>query len=154
MRTSRHTQPTRAVRETKEPATQNYEQALRACESAAGRIKSAGVELTQCWTDLCHEISAGASTTELLRKRAWCNVLELRLKEQAHALEDARHDVDAVWEEMMLAARGRELFNRYLKKNTGETFTASENLPLLVRTATALAVAHRVRRSSRNRPAP
>jgi flagellar biosynthesis chaperone FliJ len=142
MKTNRHSCSSRAIRGHKERAKQNCEQALRACETAATRIKTAGDDLAACWTALCQEIARGVSPTELLRKRAWCNVLELRLKEEAHALEAARHALDAIWHELMLTARARELFNRYLKKDTGETFTAGESLPLLARTASALAEAH------------
>jgi hypothetical protein len=143
MKTTRPAQPPRAIRGPRERSKQNYEQALRACETAAARIKSAGDELAACWTALCQDIARGVSPTDLLRKRAWCNVLELRLKEQAHALEDARHEVDAVWDEMMLTARARELFHRFLKKNASETLTPTESLPLLARTASALAEVHR-----------
>jgi flagellar biosynthesis chaperone FliJ len=143
MKTTRPTYSARAVRGQKERAKQNYEQALRACETAAARIKAAGDELAQCWTALCQEISAGVSPTDLLRKRAWCNVLELRLKEQAHALEDARLGVDALWDEMMLTARARELFHRFLKKRDRETPATDESLPLLARAAAALAATHR-----------
>ena len=141
MKTTRHSYPSRAIRGHKERAKQNYEQALRACEAAAARIKTAGDELAACWTALCQEIARGVSPTDLLRKRAWCNVLELRLKEEAHALEDARHDVDALWDDMMVTARARELFNRVLKKNTGETLPTGDSLPLLARAASALAEA-------------
>ena len=48
-------------------------------------------------------------------------MLELRLKEQAQALEQARLRVDGLWDEMMLAARARELFNRYLKNDAAES---------------------------------
>src|ERR1019366_4946840 len=123
MKTTRHSNVSRLVRDKKESAKQHYEPSLRACESAAARIKAAGDELAASWTTLCQEITTSVSSTELLRKRAWCNVLELRLKEQAQALEQARLGVDALWDEMMLAARARELFNRYLKKN------ASDSLP-------------------------
>jgi flagellar biosynthesis chaperone FliJ len=143
MKTPRHSNPSRVVREQKEHAKQNYEQALRACETVAARIKCAGDELAASWTALCQEISTGLSSTDLLRKRAWCNVLELRLKEQAYALEQARHGVDALWEEMMLAARARELFNRFLKKNATEGSAAAESLPILARTASIIAAAHR-----------
>jgi flagellar biosynthesis chaperone FliJ len=147
MKTLRHSNPSRPVREQKERAKQNYEQALRACETAATGIKCAGDELAASWTALCLEISTGLSSTDLLRKRAWCNVLELRLKEQAYALEQARLGVDALWEEMMLTARARELFNRFLKKNTTEGSAPAESLPILARTASIIAAAHR-------RPAP
>jgi hypothetical protein len=116
---------------------------MRACEDAAARVKAAGDELAACWTALCREIAAGVSPTDLLRKRAWCNVLELKLKEQAHALEDARHAVDAVWNDLMLTARARQLFQRFVRKNSAESLSPDESLPLLVRTASALAAAHR-----------
>jgi flagellar biosynthesis chaperone FliJ len=143
MKTTRHTHTSRRAHEKKERTKAQYEQSLRACESAAARIKTAGEELAASWTALCLEISTGVSSTELLRKRAWCNVLELRLKEQAQALEQARLGVDALWDEMMLAARARELFNRYLRKSASDSLTGSENLPLLARTASVIAAAHR-----------
>jgi hypothetical protein len=65
------------------------------------------------------------------------------LKEQAHALEQARHGLDAVWEDLMLATRARELFNRLLKKNATEAGADTESLPLLARTASVIASAHR-----------
>ena len=61
-------------------------------------------------------MSKGVNGTELLRARAWCNVLELKLKERAGALEQARLAVDAVWQEMMLATRERETLDRYREK--------------------------------------
>jgi hypothetical protein len=139
MKTSRPSNRPRVSREARERTRQNYEQALRACEAAAARIKSAGEDLAACWSALCLEIAAGVSPTDLLRKRAWCNVLELRLKEQAHALEAARLGIDAVWDDMMLTARARESFERYFKKNTGEPLSVRESLPMLSRMAATIA---------------
>jgi flagellar export protein FliJ len=76
------------------------------------RVQQASVELTQCWTDLCQKLAGGVASGELLRARAWCNVLELRVKERAAALEQARHAVDAVWQELMRATRERESLDR------------------------------------------
>src|SRR5215831_12861247 len=104
MKTTPRSPRKRAVRQAKCSRKQDCELAMRACETAAARVKAAGDELAACWTALCHEIASGVSPTDLLRKRAWCNVLELRLKEQAHALEDARLGVDALWDDMMLTA--------------------------------------------------
>ena len=130
------------MRESKSRPKRNYEQALRTCEAAAVRIKAASDELAAGWSALCREISIGTSPTDLLRKRAWCNVLELRLKEQTHALEEARQDMDKVWDEMMLTTRARELFNRFVRKDNGPDFASGESIPILVRTATALAAEH------------
>jgi len=143
MKTNPPAAPARTVRPSKARRKQDCELAMRACEEAAARIKAAGDELAACWTALCRELAAGVSPTDLLRKRAWCNVLELRLKEQAHALEDARHGVDAVWNDLMLTARARELFHRFIRKSPAEPLSPGESVPLLVRTATALAAAHR-----------
>jgi flagellar export protein FliJ len=142
MKAHRQPRPTRAARERKENAKQLYEQVLRACEAAAARLEAASEELAASWTVLRHEIGTGVSATELLRKRAWCNVLELRLKEHAHALEQARHAVDAIWDDLMLTARARELFNRFLKKNATEAGADANSVPLLARTASAIAGAH------------
>ena len=100
--------PLRAIRAAKPPATpQQCAEVLRACEEAAARMKSTSDELAACWSALRGEISAGVTGTELLRTRAWCNVLELRLKEYAHSLEEARRGMDAVWRDMTRSARER-----------------------------------------------
>jgi flagellar FliJ protein len=93
-------------------ARERYAATLRACEEAAARVQQASVELTECWTDLCQKLASGVASGELLRARAWCNVLELRVKERASALEKARLAVDAVWQELMLATRERESLDR------------------------------------------
>jgi hypothetical protein len=132
--------PARPPRARRKPDCQ---EALRACEAAAARIKSAGDELAACWTALCRDISAGVPPTDLLRKRAWCNVLELRLKEQAHALEDARLAIDKVWGDMMQRAHAREVLSRFIRKSPVETLPTAESLPLLLRAAEVLAAARR-----------
>jgi flagellar biosynthesis chaperone FliJ len=142
MKTQRHPKPSRPGRPKKERSKQDREEALRLCETVSERIQAAGAELAASWKALSDEIASGTSSTELLRKRAWCNVLELRLKEQAQILEQARLAVDALWDDIMLNVRARELFNRFLKKNDAEAFAGTENLPLLARTATILADAH------------
>lgn len=110
-------QPIRVLREQKEhEAQQTYVHALRACEEAADGVRAAGQELADCWTLLGHELAAGSEATDVLRTRAWCNVLELRLKERTSALEEARHNVDAVWRDMMLATRDREAIDHYHDK--------------------------------------
>lgn len=93
-------------------ARERYAATLRACEEAAARVQEASVELTGCWTGLCHKLAEGVASGELLRARAWCNVLELRVRERAAALEKARHAVDAVWQELMVATREREGLDR------------------------------------------
>lgn len=106
-------QPIRALKEQAEQtAREHYAGTLRACEEAAARVQSASEELTKCWTGLCDKLATGVESGELLRARAWCNVLELRVKERAAALEIARHAVDAVWQELMIATREREALDR------------------------------------------
>src|SRR5512133_1591751 len=106
-------QPILALKEQAEQtARERYAETLRACEEAAARVQKASVELTECWTGLCDKLAAGVNSSELLRARAWCNVLELRVKERAAALESARHAVDAVWQQLMLASREREGLDR------------------------------------------
>ena len=100
--------PMRALRLARPPATpQQCAEVLRACEAAAGRMKATSDELAACWSALRGEIYAGVTGTDLLRTRAWCNVLELRLKEHAHALEEARRGMDAVWRDMTRGTRDR-----------------------------------------------
>jgi hypothetical protein len=101
------------------------------------RIRAAGEELAECWLMLGRELCSGGTAIDLLRKRAWCNVLELRLKERAQALENARLGVDAVWSEIMLAVRSRELLNRFLRKGHGELSVAQQVWPLLAHSTSA-----------------
>jgi flagellar export protein FliJ len=106
-------QPILALRQQAEQsARERYAGTLRACEDAAARVQKASIELTQCWAGLCDKLASGVNSAELLRARAWCNVLELRVKERASALETARHAVDAVWQELMVATRDREGLDR------------------------------------------
>ena len=110
-------QPLRALREHKETAArERYAGALRACEEAAARVQLASTELTGCWTTLCEKLANGVKGIDFLRARAWCNVLELRVKERASALEKARHNVDAVWQDLMLATRERDTIDRFFDK--------------------------------------
>ena len=125
------------IRERRERVKPDCEEAIRKCEAAAALVKAAGDELADCWNTLALEISSGTSATGLLRKRAWCNVLELRLKERAHALEAARLAVDAVWMDIVSAVRGRDLLNRLLRRNNNELSAAHQVWPLLVQGATA-----------------
>jgi len=105
------------LREQHEQAAQKkYVESLHFCEEAAGRVETASQELMNCWRDLTGKLSAGVSAVEFLRARAWCNVLELRLKERTAALEQARLKVDAVWQEMLVATRDRESLDRFKDK--------------------------------------
>ena len=106
-------QPIRALKEQAEDSARHrYARTLRACEEAAARLEKASVELTACWAGLCDKLDSGVNSGELLRARAWCNVLELRVKERTASLETARHAVDAVWQELMLATQEREGLDR------------------------------------------
>jgi flagellar protein FliJ len=110
-------QPLRIIREQKErEAQQRYAATLRACEEAAARVEAASVELTACWKTLRDHLNTGVTATDLLRARAWCNVLELRVKERTGALETARHAVDAVWKEMLVATRDRQALENFHEK--------------------------------------
>ena len=83
---------------------------------SAARVEAASHELITGWHELTGKLSSGVSAVEFLRVRAWCNVLELRLKERTSALEQARLKVDAVWQEMLLATRDRESLDRFHNK--------------------------------------
>jgi len=105
------------LREQQEQTAQKkYVDALQFCEQAATRVEAASQELMTCWRDLTGKLSSGVSAVEFLRVRAWCNVLELRLKERTTALEQARLKVDAVWQEMLIATRDRESLDRFEAK--------------------------------------
>ena len=110
-------QPIRVLREQKEQtAQQRFAEAMRACEEAVFQLQAASDALAAGWTSLCEELATGVTATKLLRTRAWCNVLELRQKERAFALQTARRAMDAAWREMMLATRDRETLDRYHDK--------------------------------------
>jgi len=114
----------RALRAPPPAATpQQCADVLRACEEAAARMKATSDELAACWSALRDEISAGVTGTELLRTRAWCNVLELRLKEHAQALEQARRGMDAVWRDMTRSTRERARLQKHAtgSANRGKT---------------------------------
>jgi flagellar export protein FliJ len=105
------------LREQQEQAAQKkYSEALLFCEEAATRVENASRELMTSWHDLTGKLSSGVSAMDFLRARAWCNVLELRLKERTAALEQARLKVDAVWQEMLVATRDRESLDRFHDK--------------------------------------
>jgi flagellar export protein FliJ len=106
-------EPLRSLRKHKEEVVrERYAQTVRACEEAAARVQAASVELTACWKTLCEKLAAGVTGDDLLRARAWCNVLELRVKERASTLEQARLAVDAVWKELVVATRDRETLDK------------------------------------------
>lgn len=123
----------------------HYELALRKCEEASARLKSASEELAACWTALGMEIATGGTRTELLRRRAWCNVLELRLKEKAAVLEKARHGLDEIWNQIMAGAVKSETTRRPHGRTTGPNlFAGSWSLllqPKSLAEANALAAA-------------
>jgi len=110
-------EPIRALKQQAEQsARERYAATLRACEEAAAAVQKASVELTEGWTGLCQRLAAGVSGVDLLRARAWCNVLELRVKERAAVLEKARFAVDAMWKELMIATNEREGMDRLYKR--------------------------------------
>jgi flagellar export protein FliJ len=110
-------EPLRTMRQHKEQLVrERYAATLRACEEAAARMQAASAELTGCWKTLCEKLAAGTSGDDLLRTRAWCNVLELRVKERGTELEQARLAVDAVWQELMQATREREAIDKFRDK--------------------------------------
>lgn len=106
-------QPLRSLRQHKEQeARAAYAARSQACEEAALGLQTASADLTACWTRLSEELEAGTSGIDLLRTRAWCNVLELRVKERAAGLEKARQAIDAAWQDLLLATREREALDR------------------------------------------
>src|SRR4051794_1970651 len=107
------------LREQHEQAAQKkYAESLRICEEAAGHVEVASRDLMTCWRDLTGKLSAGVSAMEFLRARAWCNVLELRLKERTSALEQPRLKGDAGWQEMPIATPDPESLDRFRVKKT------------------------------------
>ncbi|MBC8095354.1 MAG: hypothetical protein H7Y43_06055 [Akkermansiaceae bacterium] len=104
--------PARSAVKHKAEIKPNFNLALRKCEEASVGLLSTSEELAACWIALGIEISTGATRTELLRRRAWCNVLELRLKEKAALLEKARHGMDEVWTSVLHSVSTHETSHR------------------------------------------
>ncbi len=75
-------------------------------------MQAASAELAASWTHFSGKLAAGATGIELLRARAWCNVLELRAKERAAIMEQARLATEAAWRDMLSATREREALDR------------------------------------------
>ena len=110
-------QPIRVLHDQREQTAQKrYAEALRACEAAAERVQLASEGLNDAWHQLQHDLGAGLTGTQLLRSRAWCNVLELRLKDRSRELESARLSTDAQLQELMNATRQRESLDRFHDK--------------------------------------
>lgn len=111
-------QPVRVLREQKEQKAQKlFGDAKRACDEAALQLKAASDELVQAWNTLCRDMSTGVNAAQLAKSRAWCNVLELRQKERAEALQRARRAMDAAMKQMLLATRDREAIDNYHDKS-------------------------------------
>lgn len=111
-------QPIRVLREQREQtAQQRYAEALRACEMAAARVRSASEGLDRAWTALHKDLASGVTGTQLLRSRAWCNVLEQRLRDRTREMEQARLSTDALWHELMGATREREALDSFHDKS-------------------------------------
>ncbi len=126
-------QPLRVLREQKEQAAQKtYAEALRDCERAATSVRNASMELDDAWTVLNQEIAKGATGIQLLRLRAWCNVLELRVRDHTRDLERARENSDAMWQALMIATRNREsleeLHDRKRRAHERESQRAEQNM--------------------------
>lgn len=116
------TATTRPARARKESSSRPLDDILRECESVSAQLRAAADELAACWTALGIEISNGASPTELLRRRAWCNVLELRLREKQSLLEVSRNELDRAWRQVLAKARAHQ------HAHTGEADKIAESL--------------------------
>jgi flagellar export protein FliJ len=109
--------PIRVLREQKEQKAQKaFGDALRQCDEAAFQLKTASEELVSAWNSLCRETSTGTNASQLAKTRAWCNVLELRQKERAEALQRAQRSMQAAMNLMTAATRDREAIDHYRDK--------------------------------------
>lgn len=110
-------QPIRTLREQKEQkAQQTFGNAMRECDEAAFQLQTASDELVAAWNSFCREMSTGANASQITKSRAWCNVLELRQKERAEALQRAKRAMEAALKQMLLATRDREAIDKYRDK--------------------------------------
>ncbi|HYG23420.1 MAG TPA: hypothetical protein VEH04_11605 [Verrucomicrobiae bacterium] len=114
----------RPDRKRREMTRTPLDEVLRNCEFTAAQVKAAADELAACWSALTIEISNGASPTDLLRRRAWCNVLELRLRERTALLEKARLNVDAAWRRVIARSRSHHRAHAGAPDSTSETLFA------------------------------
>ncbi len=103
----------RTLRKHKEDmARRSYADALRACEVAKTLLEHANAELSAAWAGLRHQVTAGISGGELVRRCAWCQALERRSQERAGALEASRRGAALAWQGFMSATRERESLDR------------------------------------------
>jgi flagellar export protein FliJ len=110
-------QPVKILREHREKAArERYAESLRICEQAAADMQTAVDALTGSWKTLSSQLAKGLSGTDLAQAKAWCGVLELRVRERAAALQKARAALDAVWKEMSCATREREGMDKLFDK--------------------------------------
>jgi len=110
-------QPIRVLREQKEQKAQKaFGDAMRLYDDAAFQLKTASDELLAGWNALCHEMSSGTNASQLTKTRAWCNVLELRQKERAEAVQHAKRAMESAMQQMLLASRDREAIDKYHDK--------------------------------------
>ncbi|MBC8095355.1 MAG: flagellar export protein FliJ [Akkermansiaceae bacterium] len=113
-------QPLRVIREQKEQKAQKaFGDALRLCDEAAFQLQASSDELVAAWTTLCREVTKGVNASEIMRSRSWCNVLELRQKDHAEALQQAQRSMEAALLQMRLATRDREAIDNYHDKRRG-----------------------------------
>ena len=110
-------QPIRVLREQKEQkAQQAFSKAMQLYDDAAFQLKTASEELLAGWNAFRQETSTGVDAMQLTRTRAWCNLLELRQKERAEAVQRAKKAMEASMREMMVATRDREAIDNYRDK--------------------------------------
>lgn len=114
-------QPIRVIREQKEQKAQKaFGDAMRLYDDAAFQLQTASDELVAGWNALCREMGSGVHASQLTKTRAWCNVLELRQKERAEALQRAKRAMEAAMQQMLLATRDREAIDNYHDKRRSE----------------------------------
>ena len=128
--------------ETQETIRERFTRTLRACEQAAAQLQAASTELTSSWTTLCNNMAGGVMGDQMLRARAWCLVLEIRVKERAAALEQARHAVDQVWNELLVVTRARETLERFSEKRPRTSENQARQLDEKILDAVAIQLAH------------
>jgi len=110
-------QSLRTLREQQErKAQQAFAEAMRTCEERAVQLQIASDELAAGWSAFCKDLSTGVPASKLVRTRGWCDVLELRQRERAAALQEARRTMSAALRAMMQATQAREALDLHHDK--------------------------------------
>jgi flagellar export protein FliJ len=108
----------RVLRQQKERAAQQrYAQALATSDLAAAKLQGIVNELANVYQSIVNSMATGLPGSQIMERRAWCSVLEVRRNEARAALEETRRAAEKAFKDMVLAVRDREAMDRFYEKS-------------------------------------